>query len=101
MDPQTLNSYLSIINIGINMSFYLWYVVRVLYKNCHKNIPTNLNINDLSNMQNEQYKKIGNQINIKNLDEIVSQSNVNDIENQIKIKINNIEVDKNTINKID
>ena len=83
------------------MSFYLWYVVRILYKNFHKNIPTNLNINDLANMQNEQYKKIGNQINIKNLDEIVSQSNVNDIENQIKIKINNIEVDKNMINKID
>ena len=55
------------------MSFYLWYVVRIFYKNFHKNIPTNINLNDLTNIQNSEYKKIGNPINIKNLDEIINK----------------------------
>ena len=82
IDLININSYLIMVNMTINISFYIYYLIRIFLKKCKKNNKHNNNnltdnddvqikINELLNVKNTEYKKNGNIVNIQYLDEII------------------------------
>ena len=82
LDLISINNYLLLINLGINTSFYIYYIIRVIMKKCNKNTKHNdeiletlqkveFNMQDMINQKNNLYKEENNDINIVNLDKIV------------------------------
>ena len=61
-----VNTYLTLINLSINVSFYIYFIMKVALKNCSKIKKHNKNILDTLENNKEVNFKLSELINIKN-----------------------------------